>query len=276
MIAAPSYRLFDGREYSKVIIWSSREKERAPGSAGRSSVLRLFPGLVLVDVGLDVAGSDDFERAIQDDVAGVRGLEDHKHGGVACSGLAVVDEFKENRVAVCVVESASPFGNDGVDGSRGRIGLFHECAGCLEEGRHVEVVAATFARVRPVDFEVVGGLMEVAIDFEALGDDDIAYRDLLTAASEAADSGRAICGDCDSDHSADIARGILIAPDADSNSLDIDCTSPLWCIDGSAELVGRHLCRGRQEGSGRQSGPVEEDVDFRVVPFAVGISWIPG
>ena len=233
MIATPGYLLFDGRKYSKVIAVRRLEKGRAPGIAGRSLCAVDGAGLVLIDVGLDIAGIDDGERAIQDNVAWVGGLEDLEHGSVARTGLAVIDEFELNCVAVYVVESTGTHGNDGVDWSRGWIGFLYQRADSGKEGCHMEVMAAALSGVGPVDLEVVRGLVEVAIDFKAFRDDDIGKCHLFAAASEAAGAGCTVGWNGESEWGVHVVLAVLtswraITPCADGDRFHIDGVCTLW------------------------------------------------
>ena len=62
--------------------------------------------LVLVDVSLNVAASDDLQRSLQDYVARIGGLVNPEHGRVSRSRLAVVHQFKLHAVSAGVVEIA--------------------------------------------------------------------------------------------------------------------------------------------------------------------------
>lgn len=145
--------------------------------------------LLLIDVCLDIPAGDELKWNIQDHVGRVGCLKHQEARFVRCSRLTIIDQRKHHGVAIHPVVSAGARAVNRVDRSRRRIRDSIQAASRRSEGLHVELVAV------PIDLEVIGGPMQIAVDFRALGHCDTCHRHLLSTAGKATRSGSTVRGD---------------------------------------------------------------------------------
>src|SRR5262249_8771972 len=176
--------------------------------------LTVSRALALVHMSLNVPGGNRNHRKGQDHVEGIGRLENHEARLVIPARFAVVYQRELDRETIDAIVPASTWADNHRCRSLGWRRIAVECTHGGLKTQHVEVVGA--GCIRPIDFKVVGGLSQVAVDFEAFGDRCHTHNDLLSTTCEASSPWITVVGDSNS-HAAVLTIREGIVPNAIRN-----------------------------------------------------------